>query len=51
MDHHPWKRFKRAVNAFTVEALARGLIYYALAWLLALVWREERRRKLADSET
>jgi hypothetical protein len=37
-----WKKLKRKVNAFTVEALAHGLIYYGLAWLLALVWRENR---------
>jgi hypothetical protein len=50
MSHHPWKRFKRAVNAFTVEALARGLVYYALAWLLTFLWREQRRRPLRPQE-
>jgi hypothetical protein len=42
-----WRKLKRKVNAFTVEALARGLIYYGLAWLLALVWREKREERRA----
>src|SRR5262249_11222725 len=40
-----WARLGRRVDATVVEVMARGLVCYGLAWLLARAWRDQLRER------